>query len=113
MDAFKALHLALSALSCSISRTGRQLSNCCAEAFRYDKNCRHRGSDERDSLLRLERQAAAGYGLDEAEPIAAGPGALGQGRRHHGGGVAALIPQAPPCALRNSLQLKGDPIDPP
>jgi hypothetical protein len=67
----------------------------------------------RDSPLLLEREAAAGDGLDEAEPIEAGPGTLGQARRHHGGGVAALMPQAPPCALRNSLQLKGDPIDPP
>ena len=99
MEAFKALHLAFSSLSCaisisislvrcSISRTGRQLS--------VDKNCRHRGSDEKDSPLLLEREVAAGDvdvviggeqgdqaeeqatdGLDEAEPIEAGPGALG------------------------------------
>ena len=106
MEAFKAFHLALSALSCafsalscaisisislvrcSISRTGRQLS--------IDKNCRHRGNDEGDAPLLLEREAAAGDGdvviggeqgdqaeeqaadgLDEAEPIETGPGAQG------------------------------------
>jgi predicted transcriptional regulator len=106
MEAFKAFHLALSASSCaisisvcfvrcsislvcrSISLTGRQLS--------VDKNCRHRGSDEQDSPLLLEREVAAGDvdvviggeqgdqaeeqaadGLDEAEPIEAGPGTLG------------------------------------
>jgi len=106
MEAFKALHLAFSALSCaisisvcfvrcsislvcrSISRTGRQ--------FSIDNNCRHRGSDEQDSPLLLEREVAAGDvdvviggeqgdqaeeqatdGLDEAEPIEAGPGTLG------------------------------------
>ena len=98
MEAFKTLHLAFSALSCaisisislvrcSISRTGRQ--------FSIDNNCRHRGSDEQDSPLLLEREVAAGDvdvviggeqgdqaeeqaadGLDEAEPIEAGPGTL-------------------------------------
>jgi len=99
MEAFKAFHLALSASSCaisisislvcrSISRTGRQ--------FSIDNNCRHRGKDEKESPLLLEREAAAGDddvviggeqgdqaeeqaadGLDEAEPIEAGPGTLG------------------------------------
>ena len=106
MEAFKALHLAFSALSCaisisvclvrcsislvcrSISRTGRQ--------FSIDNNCRHRGKDEKESPLLLEREAAAGDddvviggeqgdqaeeqaadGLEEAEPIEAGPGTLG------------------------------------
>jgi hypothetical protein len=99
MEAFKAFSLALSVLSCafsalscaisiSISRTGRQLS--------IDKNCRHRGSNEGDAPLLLEREAAAGDGdlviggeqgdqaeeqaadgLDEAEPIETGPGAQG------------------------------------
>ena len=105
MEAFKAFHLALSASSCaisisvcfvrcsislvcrSISRTGRQ--------FSIDKNCRHRGNDEQDSPLLLEREVAASDvdvviggeqgdqaeeqatdGLDEAEPIEAGPGTL-------------------------------------
>ncbi len=106
MEAFKDLHLAFSALSCSISisislvrssislvrrsisRTGRQL--------RVDKNCRHGGSNERDSPLLLELDACAGEGdvviggkqgdqaeqqatdgLQPAEPIEAGPGRLG------------------------------------
>jgi len=72
MEAFKAFHLALSALSCafsalscaisisislvrrSISRTGRQLS--------IDKNCRHRGSDEKGSPLLWELEACGGEG---------------------------------------------------
>jgi hypothetical protein len=99
MEAFKAFSLALSVLSCafsalscaisiSISRTGRQ--------FSIDKNCRHRGSDEKDSPLLLELDACAGEGdvviggeqgnqaeeqatdgLEPAEPIEAGPGSLG------------------------------------
>ncbi|QPN64623.1 hypothetical protein [Synechococcus sp. CBW1004] len=106
MEASKALSLAFSALSCSISisislvrssislvrrsisRTGRQL--------RVDKNCRHRGSDERDSPLLGEREASTGEGdvviggeqgnqteqqatdgLEEDEPIEARPGAKG------------------------------------
>ncbi len=99
MEAFKALDLAFSAFSCaissssslvrcSISRTGRQ--------FSIDNNCRHRGSDEKDSPLLLEREVAAGDvdvviggeqgdqaeeqaadGLTETEPIEAGPGTLG------------------------------------
>jgi hypothetical protein len=96
MEAFKASHLAFSASSCaisisrslvrcSISRTGRQ--------FSIDKNCRHRGSDEQDSPLLLKLEVGSGDrdvviggeqgdqaeeqaadGLDEAEPIKAGPG---------------------------------------
>jgi hypothetical protein len=99
MEAFKAFSLALSVLSCafsalscaisiSISRTGRQ--------FSIDKNCRHRGSDEKDSPLLLELDACAGEGdvviggeqgnqaeqqatdgLEPAEPIEAEPGSLG------------------------------------
>jgi hypothetical protein len=99
MEAFKAFHLALSTSSCafsafscaisiSISRTGRQLS--------IDNHCRHRGSDKKGSPLLLEREACAGEGdvviggeqgdqaeqqaadgLDEAEPIEAGPGTPG------------------------------------
>jgi hypothetical protein len=61
-----------------------------------DKNCRHGGSDERDSPLLWELDACAGEGdvviggkqsnqaeqqatdgLEEAEPIEAGPGPLG------------------------------------
>jgi hypothetical protein len=77
IKALKALSLAFSRLSCSISflislvrcsvrcerclicsisssipRTGRQL--------RVDKNCRHRGSDEGDAPLLLEADALAG-----------------------------------------------------
>ena len=102
MEAFKAFHLALSASSCaisisvcfvrcsislvcrSISRTGRQ--------FSIDKNCRHRGNDEQDSPLLLEREVAASDvdvviggeqgdqakskatdGLGEAEPVETEP----------------------------------------
>jgi hypothetical protein len=98
MEAFKALDLAFSALSCaisisiclvrcSISRTGRQLS--------IDSHCRHRGSDEKGSPLLWERDACAGEGdvviggeqgdqaeqqatdgLQPAEPIKAWPGRL-------------------------------------
>jgi hypothetical protein len=96
--AFSCLSLAFSRLSCSvsflicsvslsISRTGRQLS--------IDKNCRHRGNDEKDSPLLLETDAAAeggdvviggkesdqakdhsAAGLNGTEVIQAGPGAL-------------------------------------
>jgi hypothetical protein len=96
--AFSCLSLAFSRLSCSVSflicsisisipRTGRQL--------RVDKNCRHRGNDEKDSPLLLEADAAAEggdvviggkecdqaknhspTGLDGTEVIQAGPGAL-------------------------------------
>jgi hypothetical protein len=45
-----------------MSRTGRQLSNCCAEAFGYDKNDRHRGSDEDDTPLLGELEGAADEG---------------------------------------------------
>jgi len=99
MEAFKASHLAFSASSCaisissslvrcSISRTGRQ--------FSIDKNCRHRGKDEQGSPLLFELDACAGDvdvviggkqgdqaeqqttdGLNETEPIEAGPGLLG------------------------------------
>jgi hypothetical protein len=74
-------------ISSSIPRTGRQL--------RVDKNCRHRGNDEKDSPLLLEADAAAeggdvviggkesdqadaqtATGLDGTEVIQAGPGAL-------------------------------------
>ena len=74
-------------ISSSISRTGRQL--------RVDKNCRHRGSDEGDTPLLLEGDAAAEgvdvviggkecdqakdhspAGLDGTEVIQAWPGAL-------------------------------------
>ena len=98
MEAFKALDLAFSAFSCaisissslvrcSISRTGRQ--------FSIDNNCRHRGNDEKGSPLLLELDACAGEGdvviggkqgdqaeqqttdgLNETEPIEAGPGTL-------------------------------------
>ena len=98
MEALKAFSLAFSRLSCSvsflicsvslsISRTGRQLS--------IDKNCRHRGNDEKDSPLLLETDAAAEggdvviggkesdqaedqttAGLDGTEVIQSGPGAL-------------------------------------
>ena len=40
----------------------RQLSNCFAEAFGYDKNERHRGSDEPDAPLLREREGAGGEG---------------------------------------------------
>ncbi len=43
-----------SLVHCSISRTGRQFSNCCAEAFGYDKNNRKGDSDESDAPLLLE-----------------------------------------------------------
>ena len=106
IEALKAFSLAFSSLSCaisisiclvrcsislvrrSISRTGRQLS--------IDKNCRHRGKDEKGSPLLLELETCTGDGdvviggkqgdqaeqtstdgLDEAEPIEAGPGTLG------------------------------------
>ena len=105
IEALKAFSLAFSSLSCaisisiclvrcsislvrrSISRTGRQLS--------IDKNCRHRGKDEKGSPLLFELDACAGDrdvviggkqgdqaeqqaadGLEEAEPIEAGPGLL-------------------------------------
>jgi len=105
IKALKALSLALSfaslafsRLSCSVSfliclisssipRTGRQL--------RIDNHCRHRGSDEKDSPLLLESEAAAEggdvvigrkesdqadnqtpTGLDGTEVIQAGPGEL-------------------------------------
>jgi hypothetical protein len=74
-------------ISSSIPRTGRQL--------RVDKNCRHRGNDEKDSPLLLETDAAAEggdvviggkqsdqaedhspAGLDGTEVIQAEPGAL-------------------------------------
>jgi len=74
-------------ISSSIPRTGRQL--------RIDNHCRHRGSDEKDSPLLLESEAAAEggdvvigrkesdqadnqtpTGLDGTEVIQAGPGAL-------------------------------------
>jgi hypothetical protein len=101
----KALSLAFSRLSCSVSlsiclerclicsisssipRTGRQL--------RVDKNDRHRGSDKGDAPLLLEADVVAGEGdvviggkqgdqakdhsptgLDGTEVIQAGPGAL-------------------------------------
>ena len=101
----KALSLAFSRLSCSvsfsicsiscsssfvrasISRTGRQLS--------VDKNCRHRGNDKGDAPLLLEADGAAGEGdvvirgkegdqaedqaaagLDGTEVIEPGPGAV-------------------------------------
>ncbi len=38
------------------------MSNCCAEAFGYDNNCRQRGSDENDSPLLLELEGAAKEG---------------------------------------------------
>ena len=89
--AFSRLSCSVSSLICSISisisRTGRQL--------RVDKNDRHRGSDEGDSPLLLETDAAAedgdvviggkesdqaekqtATGLDGTEVIQAGPGAL-------------------------------------
>jgi hypothetical protein len=63
--------------------------------LRVDKNCRHRGNDEKDSPLLLETDAAAedgdvviggkesdqaekqtAAGLDGTEVIQAGPGAL-------------------------------------
>jgi hypothetical protein len=102
MEAFKASHLAFSASSCaisissslvrcSISRTGRQ--------FSIDKNCRHRGKDEKGSPLLLERESCTGDGdvviggkqgdqaeqqttdgLNETEPIEAGPGTHGMDR---------------------------------
>jgi hypothetical protein len=38
------------------------LSNCCAEACGYDKNNRHRGSDEGDSPLLGDGVVVAGEG---------------------------------------------------
>jgi hypothetical protein len=38
--------IAFALLRCSSSRSRRQLSNCCAEAFGYNNHCRQRGRDE-------------------------------------------------------------------
>ncbi len=46
----------------SSSGLRRQLSNCFAEACGYDKNCRHLGSDARDSPLLLEVDGVTGEG---------------------------------------------------
>jgi hypothetical protein len=102
MEASKALCLAFSALSCSISisinlvrssisRTGRQLS--------IDNHCRQRGNDENDAPLLGEREAStvegdvvigreqsdkandqASDGLKPAKPIKARPGTQEVGR---------------------------------
>ena len=100
--AFSCLSLAFSRLSCSvsssISRTGRQLRvapKWRAVCHESDKNCRHRGNDEKDSPLLLEADAAgeggdvviggkesdqakdhSPAGLDGTEMIQAGPSAL-------------------------------------
>lgn len=47
-------------MRCSSSGSPRQWSNCCAEAFGYDKNDRQRGSDEGDSPLLGDGEDAAG-----------------------------------------------------
>ena len=83
IKALKALSLAFSRLSCSISlsicflRCSASLSFCCERCLicsisssiprtgrqlRVDKNCRHRGSDEADAPLLLEADVVAGEG---------------------------------------------------
>ena len=79
MEAFKAFALAFSTLSCSVSLSicSVSLSICSISLLKasmrvsksgsrrqlsIDNHCRHRGSDENDAPLLLERDAAAGEG---------------------------------------------------
>ena len=48
-----------SSILLSTSGSRRQLSNCCAEAFGYDKNNRQRGNDEADAPLLVEGENSA------------------------------------------------------
>jgi len=55
-SAFSALN---SFILCSTPGSRRQLSNCFAEAFGYDKNNRQRGNDEADAPLLVEGDDSA------------------------------------------------------
>ena len=46
----------------SLLGSRRQLSNCCGDSFGYDKNDRHRGSDEGDAPLLGDGDVAPGEG---------------------------------------------------
>ena len=102
MEASKALCLAFSALSCSISllkASIRVSKSGSRRQLSIDKNCRQRGNDENDAPLLLEREVSTGEGdvviggeqrdeaddqasegLQPAKPIKARPGTQEIGR---------------------------------
>ncbi|MFZ9754200.1 MAG: hypothetical protein ACO3B3_11700 [Cyanobium sp.] len=82
-------------LRCSKSGSRRQFSNCCAEAFGYDKNCRHRGSDASDSPLLLEVDGAA----DDGDVVIGGEqGDQAENKATDGLGEAETVEAEPPEA---------------